>query len=179
MNSKNKQALKKLVFAAMFFAIGIVLPMLTGQIKEIGDSLLPMHLVVLLCGFICGTGYGAVVGVALPFVRSLIFSMPPMYPNAVWMAAELLTYGAIAGFLYGLFKKKNLVAIYVSLIVAQIAGRISWAIVKSILLGMAGKAFTLTAFLIGGFVDALLGIVLQLILIPIILSIINRQNKSI
>lgn len=45
---------KKIVLSALFLAIGIILPFFTGQIKEIGDTLLPMHIPVLLTGFICG-----------------------------------------------------------------------------------------------------------------------------
>ena len=40
----KKVNLKKTIFAAMFLSIGIVLPLFTSQIKEIGDSLLPMHI---------------------------------------------------------------------------------------------------------------------------------------
>ena len=50
----NQNAIKKLVSAAMFFALGLVLPFVTGHIPEIGNMLLPMHLPVLLCGFVCG-----------------------------------------------------------------------------------------------------------------------------
>ena len=49
-----KQNTKNLVLAAMFLAIGLVLPFFTGQIPQIGSMLLPMHLPVLLCGLLCG-----------------------------------------------------------------------------------------------------------------------------
>ena len=48
----QKSRIQNMVLSAMFLGIGIVLPLLTGQIKEVGDTLLPMHLPVLLCGFI-------------------------------------------------------------------------------------------------------------------------------
>ena len=96
----KKQNLQKLVLSALFLSIGMVLPFLTMQIKEIGDSLLPMHIPVMLCGVLCGWQYGAAIGLMLPFLRSACFGMPPLYPNAVWMAAELLTYGLIIGLLY-------------------------------------------------------------------------------
>ena len=86
---------QKLCFAAMFLALGMVLPFLTGQIKEIGDSLLPMHLPILLCGIICGWKYGISVGFILPFLRSVCFGMPPLYPQAVYYAIELATYGFV------------------------------------------------------------------------------------
>ena len=52
-----KISVKKLVFAALCLALCIVLPFLTGQIPQIGSMLSPMHIPVLLCGFICGWPY--------------------------------------------------------------------------------------------------------------------------
>lgn len=170
---KNKN-LRKLVLLAMFLAIGMVLPTLTMQIKEIGDTLLPMHLPVMLCGLVCGPWYGLGIGFMLPFLRSVTFGMPPIYPNAVWMALELATYGCVIGLVYLLFKKKNTLSLYVSLVSAMIAGRVVWGIAKAVLLGLGGKAFTFAAFITGGFVDALPGIVIQLILIPLIMKIVDK-----
>ena len=66
MKSKH---LKKIVLSGVLLALGMVLPLLTAQVKEIGDTLLPMHLPVLLCGLVCGWQYGGVVGLVLPFLR--------------------------------------------------------------------------------------------------------------
>ena len=168
---------KKLILSALFLAIGMVLPLLTAQIKEIGDSLLPMHLPVLLCGLICGPWYGGSVGLVLPFLRSFFFGMPPIYPNAVWMALELAAYGLVIGLMYSRCKKFSNWYLYISLIIAQLAGRVVWGIAKAVLLGVGENAFTFAAFITGGFVDALPGIILQLILIPVILNIVNRQKQ--
>lgn len=170
----KKINLNKLVLSSMFLCIGFVLPLLTSQIKEIGDTLLPMHIPVMLCGLICGGNYGFLVGFILPFLRFAFFGMPPIYPNAIWMAFELSAYGFFIGFLYFKFKNKNLTSIYISLISAMILGRIVWGITKGILLGITGKTFTLALFITGGFVDALPGIILQLILIPIIMKLISK-----
>ena len=94
-----KTQVKKLVLSAMLLAVGIVLPFFTGQIPQIGNMLLPMHLPVLVCGLICGWQYGGVIGFILPFLRYVLFAMPPM-PNGIAMAFELASYGAIVGFLY-------------------------------------------------------------------------------
>ena len=166
----KKQNLKTLVLAAMFLAVGMVLPLLTAQIKEIGDTLLPMHLPVMLCGLLCGPAYGGIVGLLLPFLRSVTFGMPPLYPNAVWMALELATYGFVIGLVYSRFKKQGVVSLYVSLLTAMVAGRLVWGVAKAVLLGVAGKGFTLEAFWVGGFLDAIPGIVLQLILVPLIVT---------
>ena len=120
----NKKTVKKMVLSALFLGVGLVLPLLTGQIKEIGDSLLPMHLPVMLCGLICGYKYGALIGLVMPFLRSVIFGMPPIYPNAVWMALELATYGLVIGLVYMTRKSDKLLWVYTALISAMLSGRI-------------------------------------------------------
>lgn len=172
----TKNETKNIVLSAMFLCIGFVLPLLTSQIKEIGDTLLPMHIPVMLCGLICGAKYGFFVGLILPVFRSAVFGMPPIYPNAIWMAIELATYGFVIGFLYFRMKTKNIISVYISLISSMILGRIAWGISKAVLLGLSGKAFTLTMFIAGGFVDAVPGIMLQLILIPSIMAILNKRR---
>lgn len=174
----KKIKIKKMVFSAMFLCLGFVLPLFTSQIKEIGDTLLPMHLPVLLCGIICGGNYGFLIGLILPFLRSFVFSMPPLYPNALWMAAELMTYGLVIGLVYKRLKNKGIKGIYISLLTAMLAGRVVWGIVKTLLLGIGGKTFTVSLFIIGGFVDALPGIIIQLILIPLIVTIVNRNGAE-
>ena len=115
----RNNSVKKMILSAVFLALGMVLPLLTGQIKEIGDSLLPMHLPVMLCGLLCGWQYGGFIGLVLPFLRSVTFGMPPIYPQAVWMALELCAYGTVIGLMYLLLKRKNILSIYISLITAM------------------------------------------------------------
>ncbi len=174
----RRKSLLRLVNAGLFLAIGMLLPFLTGQIKEIGDSLLPMHLAVMLCGVFCGWKYGLLVGAMLPFLRSAFFGMPPIYPNAVWMSLELATYGFVIGFLYGKVFRERFRFVFVALPVAQLAGRVVWGIAKAILLGAGGKSFTVAAFITGGFVDAIPGILLQWILIPLIIGIREKMQRS-
>ncbi len=172
---KNKQ-IKNTVLSAVFLSLGIVLPLFTGQIKEIGDSLLPMHLTVMLCGFFCGPVYAGAVGFLTPVLKSVLTSMPPIYPNAIWMSAELLTYGICVGLFYKIFKKNGVLGIYLSLIPSMLIGRIVWGVCKAILLGSAGKTFTIAMFISGGFTDAFLGIAIQLLLIPIIVNIFKKEK---
>ena len=87
--TKVRREIRNLVLAAMFVALGLVLPFLTGQVPQIGNMLLPMHLPVLLCGLICGWQYGGVVGFILPPLRYVMFGMPPIFPTGVAMAFEL------------------------------------------------------------------------------------------
>ncbi|MBR5191675.1 MAG: ECF transporter S component, partial [Clostridia bacterium] len=61
MSKNTNKNILNLVLSAMFLALALVLPFLTGQIKEIGNMLLPMHIPVMLCGLICGPHFGPVV----------------------------------------------------------------------------------------------------------------------
>ena len=172
----EKNKLKNMVLAAMFLGIGLVLPFLTGQIKYVGKMLLPMHIPVLLCGLICGWKYGLSVGFILPLLRSMMFGMPHMYPNAVAMAFELAAYGFVSGFLYSHSRWQCVRALYRCLIIAMIAGRIVWGIAEVVLLGIGNGGFTVAAFITGAFAEAFPGIILQLIVIPVIMVSLNRAK---
>lgn len=173
----NNPNVRKTIIAAIFLSLGMVLPYFTGQIKELGDTLLPMHIPVMLCGLVCGAKYGFTVGMLLPILRSVTIGMPPIYPNSVWMALELATYGFIIGYLYFSFQKKQIWWLYCCLITSMISGRIVWGIAKTVLLGISGKIFTFHAFILGGIVDSLPGIILQLVLIPVIIKLIDMFSQ--
>lgn len=171
-----KDSLQKLVISAMFLGLGLVLPFFTGQIQQIGNMLLPMHLPVILCGLICGWKYGLAVGAVTPVLRSAIFSMPVMYPSAIAMAFELATYGFLVGFLFEKARWQCVRSLYRCLVTAMIGGRIVWGIVMTIILGLGENGFTLTAFLTGAFVNAVPGIIAQLILVPAIMLALNKTH---
>lgn len=171
-----KNNIKNLTLAAMFLAIGLVLPFLTGQIPQIGNMLLPMHIPVLLCGLICGWQYGGVIGFILPLLRCALFGVPVFFPNATAMAFELMTYGLVAGLLYSHSKWQCVRALYRCLIAAMLAGRLVWGLVQTIQLGISGSGFTWQMFMAGAFINAVPGIIIQLILIPAIMVALNRTG---
>lgn len=175
-----KPNIKKLTYSALFLALTFILPFFTGQIPQIGSMLSPMHLPVMLCGFICGGVWGAGIGLIAPVLRSLLFTMPPMFPVAIAMSFELAAYGLICGVLYKLLNKKlsKIPAVYLSLVTAMLVGRIVWGCVQYLLLASAGKGFTFAAFLSGAFINAVPAIVSQLILVPAIVLLIEKATKT-
>ena len=170
-----KNNVQKLTAAGLCLALALLLPFLTGQIPQIGGMLCPMHLPVLLCGFLCGGPWGLAVGAVAPLLRNLLFGMPPLYPTAISMCFELAAYGAISGFLYPKLKKQGRKGIYLTLITAMLLGRIIWAVVR-MLLTVGGAPFTLAIFLADGFVNAVPGIIVQLILIPMLVAAAERRK---
>lgn len=170
------KTVNKITYSALFMAFGLILPFFTGQLQQFGNMLLPMHFPVFLCSLICGWKYGLLVGLILPIFRSLLFSMPAMYPMAIGMAFELATYGFVAGFLYEKRSWKCLKSLYISLGLAMISGRIVWGVAQLILLGFQGNVFTWQLFLAGAITNAVPGIILQFILIPALMLSLHRTK---
>ena len=169
-----KKNIRKLTFSAMALALCFVLPFVTGNIPAVGNMLSPMHLPVMILGFLCGWPYGVAVGFIAPLLRSLTLVMPPIL-NAIPMAFELATYGAVCGILYKVFPKK-LGWLYVELAIAMLCGRAVWGIARWITLGLNGQGFTMAAFWAGAFINAWPAIVLQFVLIPPIIEALRRAK---
>ena len=175
---KKRNDIKKLTLSALFLALAFVLPFLTGQIQQIGSMLCPMHIPVLLCGFFCGAPWGLVVGFVAPILRSCTLGMPQMFPMAFCMAFELAAYGFIAGWLHNKLPKKK-VNVYVSLVGAVVIGRLVWGIIMFCCMGFDASKFGLSAFLAGAVLNAVPGIVVQIVLIPILVITLRKiVNKS-
>lgn len=177
MMSKAKKHILKMVLAAFFLALALVLPFLTGQIPEIGNMLCPMHIPAMLCGFVCGGPWGAVVGFAAPILRNLIFTVP-RFPQCWAMAFELAVYGLSCGVLYKVLPKK-IPFIYVSLVFSMLLGRIVWGLVQAFIITKFFPVpydFTFAYFLAEGFVKAVPGMIIQIVLIPPVVMALRKQK---
>lgn len=155
MKTKNTKTVRQLVLAALFLALAFVLPLLTGQVPKVGNMLCPMHFPVLL--------------------RSVLFGMPPMFPVAISMAFELAAYGLVSGLLWRK-AKHTLPALYAVLLTAMVSGRIVWGIVRFVLAGLTGGSFPFSAFLSGALFTAVPGIAAQLVLIPLLLTALQKAG---
>ncbi len=173
----RRDRLLRTTLSALCLALCYVLPFLTGQIPEIGSMLCPMHLPILLCGFFCGWPWGLAVGLCAPLLRSLTLGMPSLFPTAVAMAAELGVYGAVTGLLHRLLPPKR-PYVYLSLIAAMLAGRAVWGLSMLALMGIKGGSFTLSAFLAGAFVNAIPGIAVQIVLVPLLVMTAEGPLKK-
>lgn len=172
--TKTATLLRHLVYAAVCLALCMLLPFLTGQIPQIGSALSPMHIPVLLAGFLCGPWWAMAVGFVAPILRHVWLGMPPLI-TAIAMSFELAAYGLFSGLLYRLLPKKT-VNIYVSLIGAMILGRIVWGITMVVISGVSGSAFTWSAFIAGALLNAVPGIILHIVLIPILVMALKRAK---
>ena len=159
-------SLRKLTYSALYLALAMVLPFLTGQIPNIGRMLSPLHIPALLCGFTVGWPWGLAVGFIAPLLRHLIFKMPPM-PGALFMAFEMAVYGALSGLLYRLLPKKPW-NFYVTLIVSMAAGRVAWGLARSAFALINRESIPFRLILDSTVLSGIPGIVLHIVLIPLL-----------
>lgn len=172
----RNNGIKKMVLAAVCLALCMVLPLLTGQIPQIGSALSPMHIPVLLAGFLCGPWWAMAVGLAAPLLRHVTLGMPPLI-TAIAMSFELAAYGLFSGLLYARLPKKTS-NLYVSLVAAMLAGRVVWGAAMAVISGVTGSAFTWGAFMAGAFFNAVPGIIVHILLIPVIVMALRRAGLA-
>ncbi len=170
MQKIGRNTVKNLSAAAVCVAIGILLPMVFHFFGGTGPVFAPMHIPVLICGLVCGYRYGGLCGLIVPLLSSLLTGMPVLYPTGLAMMLELCAYGVIGGLLYPRFH------VYPSLIIAMLGGRLVSGAANAVLLGIAGKPYGLTTFLTASFVTALPGILIQIILIPALILVLERSG---
>lgn len=166
-----KKSTVNLTGAALCMALGLVLPIFFHMIGA-GSAFLPMHIPILLCGLLFGWQYGAVCGLIVPLLSSLLTGMPPIYPTAVAMMFELCAYGALTG----LFYRRLRWNVYPALIVAMLGGRAVSGAANAVLMNVAGKPYGMAVFLAGAFVNAVPGIIIQVVLIPILVLALERTR---
>ena len=174
MNATFKTQLRGLTCAAACLALCMVLPFLTGQIPQFGRALSPMHIPVLLAGFLCGPWWAMAVGLIAPLLRHTWLGMPPLV-TAIAMSFELAGYGLFSGLLYRLLPKKPM-NIYLSLILAMLGGRVVWGLAMIVISGVTGSEFGMAAWLAGAFTSAVPGIILHIVLIPVLVLALQKAG---
>ena len=163
---------RETTLSGLFIAIGIILPILFHPLGQ-GTTFLPMHIPVLLAGFILSFPFAVTVGIITPILSSVMTGMPPVFPVLPFMIFELATYGLITSLLYRRLKLN----VYVSLVGAMICGRIVATAVVWVLINFFFATLPNPWIYITGAVTAgIPGIVIQLAIIPVLVFALNRLN---
>lgn len=163
---------KLFILAIILGVLGVLLPWFFGSVRLFGMGLLPMEFPVLLCGMICGAGYGGVVGAVVPILYALIFGTMSVYPLGTATAVELCVFGVLCGVLYKVMRQN----VFVSLLLSMFIGRAVFAVVYFYLLRSEGRVYTAEMFINGEFLNVLSGIAIQIIFIPLIVLVLNKTG---
>lgn len=146
----------------------------------IGQTLLPMHLPVLLVGLLAGPFAGLATGALAPIVSFLLTGMP-MAPMVPFMVIELAAYGLFAGFLRGVSLPAAVpepLGWLGKLVAAQIGGRLVDALAIAVAVYLLGNAQMSVASVWTAVGTGLPGLVLQWVLIPIIMFTVERRREG-
>lgn len=180
-NIHTRDTTKNLTTAAVCLALCMVLPFLTGQIPQIGQALSPMHIPVLLCGFITGPAYAMIVGLIAPLLRFFLFGMPAPF-MAIPMCFELAAYGLLTGLLHRAFPKRT-PYVYATLILSMLLGRFVWGLAMWRVTATGFfelppfiYPFTWEVFIAQAFTLAVPGIILHIVLIPLIVMSFRKAG---
>ena len=155
---------RKIIYIAMFSAIGIVLPQafhLFGS-QTAGQMFLPIHLPV----FIGAMLLGPLAGIIIAFVSlsvGVLLGMPPLL-FAYFMFFEMVTYAAVTGLVYYKLQWN----VYVSLLLGKISGMLMALIVINIALALFTLAVPPTYGSLLMFSIGIPGIIIQFIVVPIV-----------
>ena len=169
----KKTVLKQVVTTIIAVAVAVGLPQLlhvagraAGVDTKLGEILLPMHIPVLLAGFIGGPIAGLIAGVISPLLSYALSGMPTqiMLP---YILIEVVTYGFAAG----MIKNANM-NVTLKVLACQMAGRIVRAI-AILICGTVASTVIWNSVKVGA-----IGIVLQLILIPLILFRVEGKKSA-
>lgn len=165
---------KDLVITGLMIALGIVIPMVFHLFGGTGPVFLPMHIPVLLGGFLLPPQFAILLGIVTPLLSSVLTGMPVMFPMGIIMAFELGFYSLTASIVFRKFK----LSIIPSLIISMIAGRIVAGIVVFILASVFGLKMNAIAFVKGAVITGVPGIIIQIILIPALLYALKIVKKD-
>lgn len=166
----NINAIKKIVYASLLLACGVLLPQLFHLFggPALGATFLPMHIPVLICGLLLGSIYGFSIGALTPLLSFLITGMPTA-ERMPFMVIELAVYGLVSGIL-----AQRTRAIYPVLISSMVMGRIAYALALAVafhLIGIGGAAPAAAWYAV---LKGLPGIIIQLVLIPPVVYVLRR-----
>jgi len=166
--------LKKYVITAMCITLCSVLPLILHAVPGAGNTVLPMHIPVLICGLLLGPYFGLLAGLFGPMLSTFTTGMP-MVAFLPAMMVELATFGAVAGIMMRIVRTKNkYVNIYASLIAAMIMGRVLGGMARAFI--FAPGTMTMYLWVYSYFISSIPGIIIQLILIPAIIVALEKAG---
>lgn len=166
---KRQHDTRHLAYCALFIAAGIILPLFFHFVSLTGQIFLPMHIPVLLGGLLLGKKDGFAVGLVTPLLSALLTGMPPLSVLPL-MAVELALYGFFSGLLF----KDAKLSCRTSLFGAMLLGRVGEAVILFAFGSLLGIQLAPFAYLLGTVSKGLIGIVIQLLLIPVLVRPLKK-----
>ena len=165
-------ASKMIVRTALFLALAVLFPVVFHQFGMGGRIFLPMHIPVLLAGFLGGPISGIVVGLLAPALSFALTGMPPTYAVPL-MSLELCLYGLTAGLFYYRLRMN----IFIALLISLVLGRVGFAVGLLVLGLFIQLPYGIGTYFSVAVVAGIPGIIIQLVFIPPIVAAVMRRER--
>lgn len=166
---------KRTTLCAVCIALCYVLPIAFHSVG-LGGALSPMHIPVLLCGLVCGSGAGFLCGLIGPVLSSLLSGMPPML-MLVRMIPELCMYGLAAGFAMKHLRTGSAAKdVYISMAAAMIAGRIVGGIASAVFYIVTSGVYSVGLWFTSYFIESVPGMVIHLVVVPVLVFSLQKAR---
>ena len=163
---------REMITSALMIALGLILPLIFHMFGA-GSVFLPMHIPILIGGFFAGVPFAMAAGMITPFLSSIFTSMPPLFPIMPIMVVELGVYGTVASLLY----RKLKLNVVIALLGSMVAGRIAAGLSVWVLAIFFSVKFKPIAFVTGAISTGLPGIIIQILVVPVIVTIIKEYRS--
>lgn len=174
---KRKNYGNKIVIAGLLLAIGVIIPYIFHMSGIAGTIFLPMHIPVLLGGFLLPPQLAFVLGALTPLLNTLLSGMPALFPVSIIMVVELGFYGLITSLLYRKFRLPSIFTLIISMIVGRLmAGAMVYLLAIFFSGDLPPVFLDPMKFIITGIATGLPGIIIQLILIPTLIYSIMKYT---
>lgn len=161
--------LRQIPLAALFTALGIIFPQFF-HLLGLGAGFLPMFLPLMLGSMFLSWRYVLMMGLACPGVSWLLTSMPPIAPPILpLLTIELI----VAGVIISLLRFNSNLNVLAILVIAVLTDRLILLAMISIVAPMLG--ITHPVFSLGLVLAGVPGIILQLLIIPYVVRLIEKR----
>ena len=158
--------------AGLLGALGLMLPVGFHALGWGGKVFLPMHLPIVVAGFLVSPATAISLGVAVPFLSSVLTGMPPLAPPiAPLMALELAAKAGTASLLYRSLRAPMCLALPRAIVA-------DWAVL-ALAVSLAAGFFAIKTgafhYVLVATVVSVPGTMLQLVTVPLAVLAIERR----
>jgi hypothetical protein len=163
---------RELSLAGLLGALGLLLPIGFHMLGWAGKVFLPMHLPIVVGGFLLGAGTAASLGLIVPLLSAALTGMPPFAPPvAPLMSVELALKAVVVSLLYRRLRAPMWTALAAAFIV-------DWLVLAAAALAFASFLAIESpplAYVLGVIVLSWPGTVLQIVGVPLAVRVIKRR----
>lgn len=169
---------KRLLLSLVYIALTVAFSFFSIIDANIENTLLPMHIPVILGGLVCGGPLGLLIGLVSPIIKYIFFASGAAFSDVICLSFELAICGCISGYLFMAMPKKwYFVAINVA--VSLLLSRIAFYVLYYLIMIYTDKTdLGPDVFIIQRFMTSLMGIGLQIVIIPIIVLVFQKTKLA-